>query len=222
MTRRDIDVSRILDRLYLGSYEEGARQYKVLASLGITHVLTVGNNMLPMKPDMFEYMVVPIDDDPSVNISTYFDQCNGFIDICLGNPSNKILVHCYAGISRSATIVISYLITRFRLNLPEAYEMVRHVRHRIKPNFGFKMCLRAISFDMGDSGEHHVNYDACLSILELAHRQEWISHIELANVVSRFATIFGATSPMITRIKNELSPLLPGSDDLEPTRRAFV
>ena len=49
----------------------------------------------------------------------------------------SILVHCQAGISRSATICLAYLISRKHFRLDEAYEFVKKRRAVISPNFNF-------------------------------------------------------------------------------------
>ncbi len=51
--------------------------------------------------------------------------------------NGKVLVHCRAGISRSATICLAYLISRYRLSLDEAYEFIKKKKSFISPNFGF-------------------------------------------------------------------------------------
>ena len=48
-----------------------------------------------------------------------------------------MLVHCHAGISRSATIVIAYLMKALSMTLEEAYKLVKSRRPRIKPNQAF-------------------------------------------------------------------------------------
>ena len=53
------------------------------------------------------------------------------------NSKGRVLVHCQAGISRSATICLAYLISRHRLRLDEAYEYVKKRRSVISPNFNF-------------------------------------------------------------------------------------
>ena len=50
---------------------------------------------------------------------------------------NTVLVHCLAGMSRSATIVIAYLIATTPMTVGEATEFVRSKRKIIRPNHGF-------------------------------------------------------------------------------------
>lgn len=49
----------------------------------------------------------------------------------------RVLVHCQAGISRSATICLAYLIMKKRVKLEEAFEFVKQRRSIISPNFSF-------------------------------------------------------------------------------------
>jgi protein-tyrosine phosphatase len=53
----------------------------------------------------------------------------------------KILVHCLAGVSRSATIVIAYLMKTQNLPFEQAYEVVRQKREFANPNQGFRKQL---------------------------------------------------------------------------------
>jgi protein-tyrosine phosphatase len=48
-----------------------------------------------------------------------------------------VLVHCYAGISRSSSTVMSYLMKKYNLSLKTAFEHVRSCRWFVNPNPGF-------------------------------------------------------------------------------------
>ena len=63
--------------------------------------------------------------------------CFCLISDSVKNSKGRVLVHCQAGISRSATICLAYLISRYRLRLDEAYEYVKKRRSVISPNFNF-------------------------------------------------------------------------------------
>lgn len=53
------------------------------------------------------------------------------------NEGKQVLVNCYAGVSRSATIVIGYLMYKNKMNVQEALSFVRQKRPIINPNYGF-------------------------------------------------------------------------------------
>lgn len=56
-------------------------------------------------------MIVPVDDISSASIIDHFETTFDFIDRVRKN--GNLLVHCMAGISRSATIVIAYLMKKY-------------------------------------------------------------------------------------------------------------
>lgn len=49
----------------------------------------------------------------------------------------KILVHCQAGVSRSATITIAYILKHSKMGVMDAYRHVKSKRAIIAPNFNF-------------------------------------------------------------------------------------
>lgn len=64
------------------------------------------------------------------------DRCSPSSD-SVRDASGRVLIHCQAGISRSATICLAYLMKRKRVRLDEAFEFVRRRRSIISPNFSF-------------------------------------------------------------------------------------
>jgi len=55
---------------------------------------------------------------------------------------NVVLVHCLAGMSRSATVVVAYLLATTSMNTQEAISFVRSRRPIIQPNYGFEKQLK--------------------------------------------------------------------------------
>ncbi|XP_030012496.1 dual specificity phosphatase DUPD1-like [Sphaeramia orbicularis] len=131
--------------------EKTALEGPGLRDLGITHVLNAAegkwNNVLTgadYYSDMsIQYLGVEADDKPTFNISQYFISATQFIHEALSHPQNKVLVHCVMGRSRSATLVLAYLMMKHELTVVDAIEHVRQ-RRCILPNHGFLKQLRAL------------------------------------------------------------------------------
>merc|ERR1712232_288326 len=49
----------------------------------------------------------------------------------------RVLVHCHQGISRSATIVLAYLMWRFKMQFDAAFKSLQKIRPICNPNTGF-------------------------------------------------------------------------------------
>lgn len=73
-------------------------------------------------------------------------QCLEFIDQHYEEENRKVLIHCSAGRSRSATVIISWLITRRGLTYEDAYKLVNS-RRLIQPNQGFIKILKDLPIE---------------------------------------------------------------------------
>ncbi|XP_054978554.1 dual specificity protein phosphatase 2 [Sorex araneus] len=124
----------ILPYLYLGSCSH-ASDLKGLQACGITAVLNVSSCPNPFE-GLFHYKRIPVEDNQVVEISAWFQEAIGFID-SVKSSGGRVLVHCQAGISRSATICLAYLIQSHRVRLDEAFDFVKQRRGVISPNFSF-------------------------------------------------------------------------------------
>ena len=60
------------------------------------------------------------------------------------------LIHCSAGVSRSATFVIAFLMIKRKMNLKEAYDLVKSKRSQISPNKGFMIQLNNLEASLFD------------------------------------------------------------------------
>ena len=77
---------------------------------------------------------------PDTNISVHFPEAFDFIDS--GRKNGKVFVHCNAGVSRAATIVIAYYMKQNNVSFQEAYDHVKSIRPAIRPNDGFTKQLK--------------------------------------------------------------------------------
>ena len=135
----DIDIDEIEEgKLWLGSFSPG--NIKVLKEKGIKKILTLMDGNLSnysYKEHGFNQKIIDIMDYDSENIIQYFGECLNFI-----KGDEKVFVHCAAGASRSATIVIAYLMWKKKMRFDKAYNFVKSKRSIIYPNLGFRQQLQ--------------------------------------------------------------------------------
>lgn len=125
----------ILPYLFLGSCSHSS-DLQGLQACGITAVLNVSASCPNHFEGLFRYKSIPVEDNQMVEISAWFQEAISFID-SVKNSGGRVLVHCQAGISRSATICLAYLIQSRRVRLDEAFDFVKQRRGVISPNFSF-------------------------------------------------------------------------------------
>lgn len=124
-------MNKITDKVYLGDCF-GADDEKAIKAAGITHILSCMGDLSPKYKDKTIIQKrIQLDDSEETNIFKYFLESIKFIE-----NSKKVFVHCFAGVSRSATLVIAYFMWKNKLTLEESYEMVSEHR-TCGPNHGF-------------------------------------------------------------------------------------
>ncbi|XP_062405237.1 dual specificity protein phosphatase 8-like isoform X2 [Sardina pilchardus] len=132
----NVGPTRILPHLYLGSQRDVLNK-ELMAQNGITYVLNASNTC--PKPDFISeshFMRIPVNDNYCEKLLPWLDKTNDFID--KAKVSNcRVIVHCLAGISRSATIAIAYIMKTMGLSSDDAYRFVKDRRPSISPNFNF-------------------------------------------------------------------------------------
>ena len=135
-TKPDLRISQILSYLYLGS-QDVAHDLELLKSNNITHILNVSTGVLNLFEEMFIYKTVEALDTPEFPLLEVLDECCEFIQDTFTKEKGVILVHCNAGISRSASVVIAYIIKFYAMTLEEGLNFVKKRRPFVKPNGGF-------------------------------------------------------------------------------------
>jgi len=128
---------QITNKIYLGN-EDTARDKEILNKLNISNILICAEGCEPFFPNEFKYKILYIDDAIDENILSWLKEAFEFIDYSI----NNIYIHCAMGISRSPTIVISYLMYKKKMKYEEAYDFVKEKRKVISPNSGFQEQLK--------------------------------------------------------------------------------
>lgn len=132
----NIGPTRILHHLYLGCQRDVLNK-DLMRQNEIAYVLNASNTC--PKPEFIpdsHFLRVPVNDSFGEKILPWLDRSVEFIDKAKACNA-RVLVHCLAGISRSATIAIAYIMKRMNMSLDEAYRFVKEKRPTISPNFNF-------------------------------------------------------------------------------------
>ena len=95
------------------------------------------DNVFPLS---FDYLKLDLLDLPETYLPDIFPKAFDFIDE--GLKKGKVFVHCNAGVSRAASIVIAYKMRTDMVGFQEAYDYVKSVRPAIRPNDGFMKQLK--------------------------------------------------------------------------------
>lgn len=145
-----IEPSLIIDPyLYLGGIK--SIDVKILKRLGITHVLNAARevqlNTRELNAAKITTLHIPATDGKGYNMLEQFKVAFDFIDKAK-QAKGKVIIHCARGISRSATLVIAYLMYRYNLRLKKAYNYVKSCRPKILPNRLFILQLKQFEYEL--------------------------------------------------------------------------
>lgn len=116
--------------------QDVAQDLELLTRHEITHVINAATGVPNFHEGRLKYLKVHILDLPSTDILKVFPDCNKFIRGAL-KDGGKVLVHCNAGVSRSTSIVVAYLMRYENMTVRAAMEHVRAIRSCVRPNDGF-------------------------------------------------------------------------------------
>ncbi|KAF6138008.1 hypothetical protein GIB67_041881 [Kingdonia uniflora] len=145
--------SSISTSLFIGG-ALAARSVYTLQHLGITHILCLCSNEIGQSdsqlPELFQYknfavssstlLFMLISDNEDTKISDLFEEACNFVENA-EHSGGRVLVHCFEGRSRSATLVLAYLMLRKHMTLLEAHDTLLRVHRRARPNQGFAKAL---------------------------------------------------------------------------------
>ncbi|KAH3978295.1 hypothetical protein HBH98_081420 [Parastagonospora nodorum] len=135
-------------------------QTDLIRAAGITHVLSVIDYDPALKerfPDLqLEHLHIRADDHPNENLLQHFEECVKYMDRALKDVDQKrqgttdgrkqeeegtgggVFVHCAMGKSRSATLVVAYLMWKYNIDASTALAQLVEGRPVCCPNPGFQ------------------------------------------------------------------------------------
>ncbi|NWU98134.1 DUS19 phosphatase, partial [Upupa epops] len=116
--------------------QDAAHDLETMRNHKVTHVLNVAYGVENAFLDDFVYKTLPILDLPETDITSYFPECFEFIEKAK-SQNGVVLVHCNAGVSRAAAVVIGFLMHKEGLGFASAFSQVKSARPAACPNPGF-------------------------------------------------------------------------------------
>lgn len=160
---KDCNPHQILDHLFLGCRKAASTPQK-LRELGITRIL----NVTPVASqveilDSFVYKQIAVEDSHDVNMLQHLPDAFAFIEdarLC----RERVLVHCHAGMSRSVTIILAYLMKYYEHSLESAYDFVKQRKSDIAPNFSFMGQLLEFQLRLSPVGTPDSGIDSPMQI----------------------------------------------------------
>jgi protein-tyrosine phosphatase len=133
---KTINYSKINENIFLGNIKTASNE-EIIKKENISCSLEIHDKYKNNKRiEGVEYLSLEFDDRGFVVISEYLKQSIKFLEEC-EKQNKKVLVHCSFGVSRSASMVIGYLISK-GVPFHEAFKMVRSKRDLMDINYGFK------------------------------------------------------------------------------------
>ena len=138
MLSRVYQMDEISRNLYLGPMES-AKTIDRPPNKSKWFVLSIMEN--PPKLRYVKQLEINLSDHHLTNISQWFDLASEAIMQHL-REGKKVLVHCRMGISRSASVMIAFLMKVNGWTFQQSLENVESKRPFINPNPGFKKQLQ--------------------------------------------------------------------------------
>ncbi|XP_038614059.1 serine/threonine/tyrosine-interacting-like protein 2 [Tachyglossus aculeatus] len=143
------EVDEVWPNVYIAEKSVAVNKSR-LKRLGITHILNAAHGAgVYTGPEFYaglevQYLGIEVDDFPEVDIAQHFRRAAEFLDEALLTYRGKVLVSSEMGVSRSAALVVAYLMIFHHMAVLDALMTVRGKR-AVCPNDGFLKQLRELN-----------------------------------------------------------------------------
>eukprot|EP01122_Echinamoeba_exundans_P011676 TRINITY_DN4724_c0_g1_i1.p1 TRINITY_DN4724_c0_g1~~TRINITY_DN4724_c0_g1_i1.p1 ORF type:complete len:565 (+),score=77.65 TRINITY_DN4724_c0_g1_i1:96-1790(+) len=158
----------VVPGLFIGSLSS-ARNLWALYALGISHIINASYHQSDVKiPSVFTYKCLNLQDSHNQPLFGLLPEIVEQISSIIAS-GGKCLVHCQAGISRSAALVLAFLMSKRQMSLDRAYELLRSCRPVASPNLHFWSELQR--FEQFLSRTHNSFHDHLADVSPLPTQQ---------------------------------------------------
>ncbi|KAK3291560.1 protein-tyrosine phosphatase-like protein [Chaetomium fimeti] len=172
---RFTSCSRIIPNLFLGNVV-ASYHIPTLQEHDISAVVSVIEDNNP-RWELQEYralipaenhLIVPAGDTDTQDLLVHLQQICDFID-AQHEVGRRVLVHCIAGVSRSPTVVVAYLVRKWRKGLDKTLKYVKGKRKEVRPSPNFMEQLRVweeVAYEMWEDSDAKTAKDPYQAYLE--------------------------------------------------------
>lgn len=142
-------MTEIIKNLYIGNDktardEKWIRKHNIKLIVNCTYELP---NYFIKKIPHLKYIKLELHDNIYEKIKEACIFSYGYIEKAL-KKGDAVLIHCYAGISRSSTVMIYYMVRHSNKELNCIWTYVKNIYPKAKPNINYRAQLRALCQDM--------------------------------------------------------------------------
>lgn len=142
-------INQVTPNIFIGDHNAASSE-SILLNYGITHIVNCAGEIPSYfkgkgirgvgKRQDLTYLSLNLEDKAEELLSKA-SKAYDFIIEAFNSTNAKVLVHCHMGMSRSASIVIYYLMKSRGYNYKNALRILKAVRHIVRPNSSYAMQL---------------------------------------------------------------------------------
>jgi len=138
-------MDQVDENIYIGDVRS-ANNENLLREHGITHIVNATEELPNFHPPpKFHYLKLNLKDNRSEDLLRVLEPTFQYISSVIRyNPRAKVLIHCHMGMSRSASLVIYYMMRRRGMTFDAALDKLKVLRPLVNPNVSYRAQLKGL------------------------------------------------------------------------------
>nr|QBK85878.1 MAG: dual specificity phosphatase [Marseillevirus LCMAC101] len=129
-------MSQVTPQIWIGGFLS-ARNGRWLQDRGVTHIVNASKELPDYFPQNFKYLRLDLNDSSDQDLTKALSNSYRFMKKAI-DEGGVVFVHCFAGISRSSSQIIHYLMMDRVMSFERALDYVSRKHPRTNPNDGFR------------------------------------------------------------------------------------